>query len=494
MSGAMIVLGLVLIALGGSRQGLPNLVVAAGGFFVAWGLHRRLAKRSASLARPVPHFLPDPTLSWLRRAHNAIGVWALPKGRKNKALTYFQSVDPTAGLSPDVTELLRVRLRTAPREAVSTVERLDAGTLVSESNDRLTTALLLRPRPTPGALEQAREDLRHLLESLGRRSVIRALEEANVAPVESVRSMALRLAHQIEHQAGVRAAVALTEPAGVRVVAVSPSADQRLVGHLVPPDSPVAGVARGEREAVAAKGNVFGVEEKDGGRDRRRGHEGRVAIQGIRTADACLGAVAYWRPRGGTVHLSATAEISECIRRAAPRIKASHEHEALGLQATLDPLTRLRNRRGFEGVTRRIGEAEGALIYADLDEFKQLNDTLGREAVDAALVHFTEILRQEIRLGDIPGRIGDEEFALWLPDASLADAMHVAKRIRATLTSTPWAWNGRSWPLSASFGVAACPETTKKRDELPTQAKAAVSRAKAADRDRVEAAPAVKGR
>ena len=49
------------------------------------------------------------------------------------------------------------------------------------------------------------------------------------------------------------------------------------------------------------------------------------------------------------------------------------------------------------------------------------------------MVHFTEILRQEIRLGDIPGRLGDEEFALWLPDASLADAMHVAERIRVTL-------------------------------------------------------------
>jgi diguanylate cyclase (GGDEF)-like protein len=483
----MIVLGIALIALGGWDQGLPNLLVAAGGFFVAWGLHRHLA-RSTGRSRPsVPHFLPDPALSWIRRAHNAIGVWALPKGRKNKELTYYQSVDPSAGLSPDATELLRVRLRTAPRDAVSGVERLDSGTLVSESNEELTTALLLPPNPSPAALEDAREDLRHLLESLGRRAVIRTLEASQVAPVESVRSVALRLAHHIEQNVGVRVAVALTEPAGIRVVAVSPGADQRLVGQLVPPDSSVA------REAVAAKGDVFGTEELGHGRDRRRAHEGRVAIQGIRSGDTTLGAVAYWRPRGGTVHLSTTAEISESIRRAAPRVAASQEHEALGLQATLDPLTRLRNRRGFESVTRRVGEAHGGLIYADLDHFKQLNDTLGHAAGDAALVHVAEIIRREIRQGDVPGRIGGEEFAIWLPDAPLADAVDVAERIRVVLAGTPWAWSGRSWPLSASFGVAACPETTRSRDNLPAQADAALHAAKENGRDRVEAAAGVKG-
>ena len=490
----MIVLGIALIALGGWDRGLPNLLVAAGGFFVAWGLHRHLARRSGGSAPLVPHFLPDPALGWLRRAHNAIGVWALPKGKKNKTLTYYQSVDPSAGLSPDATELLRVRLRTAPRDAVSGVERLDSGTLVSESNEKLTTALLLPPNPSPTALEEAREDLRHLLGTLGRRAVIRTLEDSKVAPVESVRSVALRLAHQIEQNVGVRVAVALTEPVGVRVVAVSPGADQRLVGQVVPPDGPVASVAQGEREAVAAKGNVFGTEEQGRGRDRRRAHEGRIAIQGIRTRDATLGAVAYWRPRGGTVHLSATAEISEHIRRAAPRIAASQEHEALGLQATLDSLTRLRNRRGFEGVTRRVGEAHGGLIYADLDHFKQLNDALGHAAGDAALVHFAEIVRREIRQGDVPGRIGGEEFAIWLPDASLADAMQVAERIRVVLAGTPWAWSGRSWPLSASFGVAACPETTRSRDNLPAQTDTALRAAKESGRDRVEFAAAVEGR
>jgi hypothetical protein len=53
-------LGIALIALGGWDQGLPNLLVAAGGFFVAWGLHRHLARRAGGSRPSVPHFLPDP--------------------------------------------------------------------------------------------------------------------------------------------------------------------------------------------------------------------------------------------------------------------------------------------------------------------------------------------------------------------------------------------------------------------------------------------------
>ncbi len=479
----MIVLGLALVALAGWDRGLMAVLTAAGGFLVAWGLLRRT--RASAPPPALPHLVPDPALTWIRRAHNAIGVWALPAARKGKGITYYQSVDPAAGLNPGAIDQLRARLRAAPSDMASGVERLDTGTLVSESNGTLTVALLLPPGQPTAALDQAREDLRHLLEGLSRRTVIRSLEGAHVTPVESVQSIALRLAYQVEHAVGVQAVVALAEPGGVRVVAASPGADQRLVGQVVPPDSPVAHVALGEKEALAAKGDVFG----GASRDRRRGHLARVAVQGIRTREGVVvGALAYWRPRGGAVHLAATAEISEHIRHAAPRLRASQEHDALGLQATLDPLTRLRNRRGFETVTRRVGEAEGALIYADVDRFKALNESLGKTAGDAALVYLAEIIRKEIRLGDVAGRIGGEEFAVWLPDASLAEAMRVADRIRLSLGTAPWTWKGRSWALTASFGVAACPETARNRENLAAQAAAALDAAKAAGRDRVEAA------
>ena len=127
-------------------------------------------------------------------------------------------------------------------------------------------------------------------------------------------------------------------------------------------------------------------------------------------------------------------------------------------------------------------------MYADLDRFKLLNDTLGHPAGDAALIHFARIIQGQIRAVDIAARIGGEEFAIWLPKADLEVGSRIAERIRIKLGTTPWDWNGRSWPLSASFGVAACPETGRALKLLPAQADAALYVAKNSGRNRVERA------
>ena len=79
------------------------------------------------------------------------------------------------------------------------------------------------------------------------------------------------------------------------------------------------------------------------------------------------------------------------------------------------------------------GQSRGALVFADLDRFKTLNDTLGHPAGDAALVHFARILTEQIRGGDIAARAGGEEFAVWLPDTALETGMRIAERIRIKL-------------------------------------------------------------
>jgi diguanylate cyclase (GGDEF)-like protein len=87
---------------------------------------------------------------------------------------------------------------------------------------------------------------------------------------------------------------------------------------------------------------------------------------------------------------------------------------------------------------------------------------------------------------DTAARVGGEEFLLWLPGTSLEEGMRVAERIRVRLATTAWDWQGRAWPLSASFGVAGWPETTRSRENLAAQADAALYAAKRAGRDRVE--------
>ncbi len=137
----------------------------------------------------------------------------------------------------------------------------------------------------------------------------------------------------------------------------------------------------------------------------------------------------------------------------------------------------------------RPGDAAGALIVADLDSFASLNDALGHPAGDAALVHFANTLNYVVREKDLAARIGGQEFAVWLPDADLSSALMVANRIRERLESSSWDWQGRSWPLSASFGVADCPENTHSLDNLMARADTALYRAKREGRNRVTAAP-----
>jgi diguanylate cyclase (GGDEF)-like protein len=195
-----------------------------------------------------------------------------------------------------------------------------------------------------------------------------------------------------------------------------------------------------------------------------------------------------WLSAGREPTGSVRAEVMEALDNAAPRIARALEADRHRRAATMDPLTGLHNRRGFDEAFKLITASEGALVYADLDHFKSLNDTLGHPAGDAALVHFGRIIREQIRGCDVPGRIGGEEFAVWLPETSLDLGARIAERIRVKLGTTAWNWQGRVWPLSASFGVAACPETSRSFENLPAQADAALYVAKRTGRNRVEKA------
>jgi diguanylate cyclase (GGDEF)-like protein len=176
------------------------------------------------------------------------------------------------------------------------------------------------------------------------------------------------------------------------------------------------------------------------------------------------------------------------LASAGPRVVTALEADKLKEKTRLDPLTGLLNRRGLDAVLNRVDVGDGAIIYADLDRFKDLNDKLGHPAGDAALMHFARIIREQVRNGDVGARIGGEEFAIWLPGARLEVAYRIAERIRIKLNTTHWDWRGRAWPLSASFGVAACPETSREIGDLIPQADAALYVAKNSGRNRVERA------
>jgi diguanylate cyclase (GGDEF)-like protein len=270
---------------------------------------------------------------------------------------------------------------------------------------------------------------------------------------------------------------------GVRVIGVSGRGDRRLLDTTLPPDSDLFRVARGEVDAIFFEGDPLGGVVAD-----RRQHSTAVLVLPMRAGDRPVGAVALWPPGGREPVGGARAEIVAAVANAAPRVVTAMEADRLKEKTRLDPLTGLLNRRGLDVVLNRVDVGDGALIYADLDHFKQLNDRLGHPAGDAALIHFARIIREQIRTGDLAVRVGGEEFAVWLPAARLETGYRIAERIRIRLNTTPWDWQGKAWALSASFGVAACPDTSREVGDLVPQADAALYVAKNTGRNRVERA------
>ncbi len=94
-----------------------------------------------------------------------------------------------------------------------------------------------------------------------------------------------------------------------------------------------------------------------------------------------------------------------------------------------------------------------SLIMLDLDHFKQVNDTWGHEVGNQALIQVSNVIRENLRKMDIPCRFGGEEFTIILPGTALPQAIHVAERLRSSIEAQPLEIDGKTIPLSASFGV-----------------------------------------
>lgn len=157
-----------------------------------------------------------------------------------------------------------------------------------------------------------------------------------------------------------------------------------------------------------------------------------------------------------------------------------------------DPLTETLNRRALSEVLElehgRYQRGHGyALVMLDMDRFKQLNDTLGHAAGDAALKDLVEVIRPCLREVDLLGRLGGEEFCALLPDTDIAGAALVAERMRAVLQDHMFEWLGQHWPLTASFGIAESSPGDASAAEVLKRADQALYRAKAQGRNLVQA-------
>lgn len=165
--------------------------------------------------------------------------------------------------------------------------------------------------------------------------------------------------------------------------------------------------------------------------------------------------------------------------------------DSLKRQSTVDALTGLYNRGYFdESLNRELARAKRAksscaLIMFDLDHFKRINDTHGHDAGDLVLKETAAQLRGRLREGEIACRYGGEEMALLLQNCTAADAAKCAEGIRQALNDMIVSYLGRRLQVSASFGVAAWPETGPGSSDLVKAADRALYTAKNAGRNRV---------
>jgi diguanylate cyclase (GGDEF)-like protein len=457
---------------------LLMLAAAGVGFFLG-------RRRAQHLRRGVaPHLLPDPALEWLRRAHRAIGVWITELDPAEEGPRAERIVEPER-LSVSQIVAVDRRLERARDQEQSGAERMEGGMLVFHAQAGAAVGLLLPENFEAPGLDGVEADLRRLLDGVRRRPHIVALTQAQAqeASLESVGSVGLRLAYQLERTLDTQVVVAVADTGGVRVIGVSGRGDRRLLDSFLPAESELARTAQNRLEPQVSATDPLGGAVAD-----RRSRPTAVLLEQLKAGDQVVGAVAVWLPGGRDPVGHARTELMEAIANAGPRVAKALHADHHKRRAVVDPLTGLPNRRGFDEAFKEISAKQGALVYADLDRFKNLNDTLGHPAGDAALIHFARIIREQIRGSDVAGRIGGEEFAVWLPEAGLELGTSIAERIRVKLGTTAWNWNGRAWPLSASFGVAACPETSTSVDNLPAQADSALYVAKRSGRNRVERA------
>jgi diguanylate cyclase (GGDEF)-like protein len=194
----------------------------------------------------------------------------------------------------------------------------------------------------------------------------------------------------------------------------------------------------------------------------------------------------YLAGHGGSGALAADLvdDSALLVAHAAVALESLRAFERKEAEAATDALTGLANHRSFHETMRGLVAARSAgfaLVLADIDDFKELNDTRGHVAGDDALRDVGALLRRGMRPADSVFRIGGEEFALLLPETTKANARTVCRRLQRSLAGIDLG----GWRLTLSFGVASWPGDGSDLRDLLQAADAALYEAKRLGKDRI---------
>jgi diguanylate cyclase (GGDEF)-like protein len=213
----------------------------------------------------------------------------------------------------------------------------------------------------------------------------------------------------------------------------------------------------------------------------------------LRARDRNLGALVLTGRRGAFT-ASAARVLGILANQAAATLSGILIKERHKELAEHDALTGLFNRRAFDDhLLRAIAREDRqggrlAVLLADVDHFKKLNDTHGHAAGDAALAAVARLFGRTLRKGDLPARYGGEEFAVILPGSDEGGALKMAERVRHALERERLSFEGARLAVTASFGAAVWPRDGAEPAALLAAADRALYAAKQGGRNRVVSA------
>ena len=160
--------------------------------------------------------------------------------------------------------------------------------------------------------------------------------------------------------------------------------------------------------------------------------------------------------------------------------------------AARDSLTGILNRGSFFEAAQHLlvllqrQKSSASFVLLDLDNFKMINDTYGHFVGDKVLIHFTQTIQKSLRKSDLIGRVGGEEFAIFLPDTGNDDAFQLAEKLRKIISHSALEVDGKTVAYTVSLGVESSKPKDHSIDELFKRADLKLYGAKDKGRDRVE--------
>jgi len=194
---------------------------------------------------------------------------------------------------------------------------------------------------------------------------------------------------------------------------------------------------------------------------------------------------------GAVDYIAKPFDVFELQARVRAALRTKKLQDLLIEHANIDPLTGLPNRRALMDRLgqewARIARHGGRLsfIMADIDHFKNVNDTYGHTMGDRLLQEVAKIFAKECRNVDMPARYGGEEFAIIVPNETITDSVKLAERCRREIEKMSLSLNRRSIGVTVSFGVAEALDMSDIED-LIKKADAALYQAKQNGRNLVK--------